>query len=189
MKRNILVLLMIAMVVLLNSTDMIIHKNSGEQMVVAIDEVDQITFEQYEEVIAEGITLQWRTDENYLHIILSAPTTGWVAVGFDPQVQMQGADILIGYYNGEAIMSDEYGNSTTGHTADTNLGGTNDIMNISGMEEDGNTQLKFMIPLDSGDDYDNPLVPGNQHTVILAYGPSDNFTSYHTVRTIIQLTL
>lgn len=189
MSKYIFLLAMFMLVFSLNSTDMVVHKTNGEEMIVSIDDIDQITFEQYQEVVAEGITMQWRTDDSYIYINLIAPTTGWVAVGFDPQVQMQGSDILIGYYDGEVMMRDDYGNTPTGHTADTNLGGTDDIMIISGMEMEGNTHLKFKIPLDSGDQYDNVLVPGSQHTVILAYGPSDNYTSYHTVRTIIQVTL
>ena len=76
MKNYILVILLV-LVMLLSATDMIIEKTDGSMMSVPIEQVDNITFAQYEEVVVNGITLQWRTDANYLYVNVMAPTSGW----------------------------------------------------------------------------------------------------------------
>ena len=45
---------------------------------------------------AEGISFAWTIEGDLIHVRLSAKTEGWVAVGFDPEDVMAGADIIIG---------------------------------------------------------------------------------------------
>lgn len=45
---------------------------------------------------AKNMTVYWRIDKEQIHVKLTAKTTGWVAIGFDPEKAMQGADIIIG---------------------------------------------------------------------------------------------
>lgn len=184
-------IIFIALIALnLHATDMIIHKTNGDEMMVSIEEIDQITFAEYSEVTSEGMTFKWRTDENYIYAKIIAPGTGWVAVGFDPEMQMQGADIVIGYVTEtETMARDDYANAPTAHQSDEALGGTNDLMMVTGTEMDGMTELTFKKPLNSGDMYDKELMPGNTYVVMLAYGPQDNYTSYHTARTIVEIEL
>jgi hypothetical protein len=179
------IFILTAFMMLLYATDMVITKMDGTMMSVPVEQVEQITFEQYEMVTMQGIELQWRTDDDYLYVNLSAPTTGWMAVGFDPTNQMADADIIIGYVDGggEVMIRDDFGTSSTSHASDVSLGGTDDVMDHYGMEDNGTTMLHFKIPLDSGDMYDKVLVPGNNYNIILAYGSADNFTGYHTMAT------
>jgi hypothetical protein len=44
-----------------------------------------------------GITFRWKAEKDLLRVVLSARTTGWVAVGFDPVEMMKGANFVIGY--------------------------------------------------------------------------------------------
>jgi hypothetical protein len=190
MKNNILVVLLVSALAL-SAMDMVIEKSDGSMMSVPIDQVDNITFASYQEVVAEGVTLQWRTDDDYVYINLMAPTTGWVAVGFDPVNAMQDANIIIGYVNssGEVNIRDDYGTSPGSHAADTSLGGADHVMDHYGMDDGSMTMLHFKIPLDSGDEYDKMLMPGNTYDVILAYGSADNFTGFHTMATSIEIEL
>ena len=38
----------------------------------------------------------WTIEGDLIHVLLQAKTTGWVAIGFDPENAMQGANIIIG---------------------------------------------------------------------------------------------
>ncbi|MBN2379414.1 PKD domain-containing protein [candidate division WOR-3 bacterium] len=139
----------------------------------------------YKEQVVGDFIFKWRTTEEVIDVILSAPTTGWVAVGFDPTTAMQNANFMIGYVDGQdAMISDEFGDGTFTHKPDTILGGKDDVSNASGSEADGTTQISFTIPLDSGDENDRPLTPGQTYKIIFAYGPagSDNFTAKHSVK-------
>ncbi len=118
-----------------------------------------------------------------LRIKMKAPTTGWVAVGFDPTSFMNEANLLIGYVSGgTAYIRDDYGTGLITHDADTNLGGTDDVTMITGSESSGETTIEFRIPLDSGDQYDKVITEGTTYLIIFAYGAngSDDYTSQHT---------
>ena len=184
MKKNITFML-VSLIAILSATDMVVNYSDGSMDTIPVEQVEQITFEQYEMVTVEGIELQWRTDDEYLYVNVSAPTTGWVAVGFDPTNQMADANIIIGYVDdgGDVMIRDDFGTSSTSHASDESLGGTDDTDDHYGMEDAGTTMLHFRIPLDSGDMYDKVLVPGNSYNVILAYGSADNFTGFHTLAT------
>ena len=53
MSKYIFLLAMFMLVFSLNSTDMVVHKTNGEEMIVSIDDIDQITFEQYQKEVLE----------------------------------------------------------------------------------------------------------------------------------------
>ena len=144
----------------------------------------------FKEVEVKDFIFQWKIDGENIDIILSAPTTGWIAVGFDPGRMMKDADILIGYVeNNEVFMRDDFGAGYTKHKADTDLGGTDDITITGGSEIDEKTTLEFSIPLHSWDSNDRKLEQGEEYKLIFAYGKKDDFTSYHKTRTSIIITL
>lgn len=153
------------------------------------DEESDVPFQRQEAV---GMTLAWRIVGDSLEVELAGPTTGWIAVGFNPSTAMLDADIHIGYVgDSEVVLSDEWGTSMRSHRPDTDLGGTDDGEVISGSESDGSTTIAFRIPLASGDEYDQALSAGSTIPVILAYGANgaDDTTSYHANRAGIEITL
>ncbi len=147
----------------------------------------------WQEIDFQGFNLKWATTgANALSVELTGPTTGWVAVGFDPDSIMLGANILIGYVSsGTTYIRDDYGWQTFSHRADTLLGGTQDFVIDGGSESGGSTEIRFTIPLDSGDQYDKPLSPGTTYTVLLARGPNgvDDFTTQHEFATFTEITI
>ncbi len=143
-------------------------------------------------VTVRNITLEWRVNGDALEVSVSAPTTGWVAVGFAPTRAMKDANILIGYVaDDEVVVTDQFGTTMIQHAQDSELGGSVDVTVLGGSEQDGTTTLQFSIPLDSGDEYDQPLTPGAAVKVILAYGENgaDDLTSYHRDRASADITL
>ncbi len=144
----------------------------------------------YKYITTEDLEFKWKIEADNIKVKMSAPTTGWVAVGFDPSRVMKDADYVFGYVeNGELTISDQFGTGAFSHKADTEIGGTNDIVTASGSEASGRTTLEFVIPLNSGDEYDVVLDPDQQHTVLFAYGPdgADNFSKKHSFRSKVNL--
>lgn len=133
----------------------------------------------------EGYSFTWQQDPestDSLLITVTAPTTGWIAVGFEPSSFMEGANLIIGYVQSNSpSIRDDYGTGQVTHDSDLNLGGSSDVRIISGSQSAGETSLTFKIPYDSGDLYDKTLVEGNDYTFIFAYGAddADDFTSTH----------
>lgn len=145
-----------------------------------------------DQVSSQGMTLKWVLEGSSLNVTLSAPTTGWVAAGFDPTSRMQNANIIIGYVeSGSVYVRDDFGTGIASHASDESLGGVDNVTNVSGSEAGGVTEISFTIPLDSGDGYDRVLQAGNAYPVLLAHGldGSDEFSAYHAVRTSVEINL
>lgn len=140
---------------------------------------------------AGDMTFSWSLDSDKIHVQLVAKTTGWVAVGFDPENAMQGANIIIGAVkNGKFKVEDHYGDRKRGHSSDKKLGGTNDVLDPSGSEADGVTTISFSFPLTTDDKYDKPVVTQGVSKVMLAYGAGkDSFKNRHPFRTIYEINL
>ena len=182
MKTN----LMICLVLISLFSPFLVHtggQGEGEQVILDNG---------YSQITSSGFVLQWKVEGDILRVVVSAPTTGWIAVGFDPTRMMKDANIIIGYVkNGQVQIRGDYGIAVTAHQPDEGLGGSTDIVEASGKEEGGNTQLSFAIPLDSGDSRDRVLVPGQEYRVILSHGPdgADEFNRYHENRTEVTVKL
>lgn len=140
----------------------------------------------------EDYSMSWKWNESSIEITASAPTTGWVSVGFEPTSAMKDADMIIGYVSeGEVFIRDDWGDDYTSHRPDSELGGEDNVTVLDGFEEEGRTEISFSIPLSSGDDYDKVLTAGQEYKVILAYGPdgADNFTGFHAWAETVELVL
>lgn len=136
---------------------------------------------------ATGIELSWQNDSTYLYVGLTSPGTGWVAIGFDPEQQMKGANIIIGAVkDGELLMQDHFGTAPTSHREDS----SSEIVQVAGTESAGKTVIEFSISLQSDDPADMALQPGQTVSIILAYHTSsDSFTTRHSKRTTTEITL
>ncbi len=157
---------------------------SQEEVVTKTQEKDGNSFQ------AGDISVDCSIEGDRLMITLSAPTAGWIAIGFQPTSMMKDANIIIGAVeDGKLIVEDHFGNSAFAHRPDTELGGSRDVEAGSGSEEGGETTFTFAIPLDSGDSYDNVLRSGETIKIILAYGKSDSFKAKHRYRLSAELTV
>ena len=143
------------------------------------------------EMEEKGVTFAWKVDGDTLHCKLSAKTKGWVAVGFNPEEKMKGANYIIGYVKGDEVkVEDHYGDKTVNHATDKKLGGTSDVTLVGGSEKGGTTTIEFTIPMDSGDQYDSALVADGDTVVLLAMGPPrDSFKARHKKQAIKTVNL
>lgn len=139
----------------------------------------------------QKMNFSWNVNGDKLEVKLSAPTTGWVAIGFNPTSKMKGADIVIGYVkDGKVKIKDEYGTAATQHKSDTKVGGSDNVTVIGGSEENGVTTIEFAIPLNSGDDKDTVIDPAADTVVIVAYGSErDSFKVKHKFRDTLTVNL
>ncbi|MGM0366395.1 MAG: DOMON domain-containing protein [Actinomycetota bacterium] len=127
-----------------------------------------------------GLTLYWYNDSDNLYMGIETETEGWLSVGFDPEFAMKGANIIfLAIEDGQAKARDDYGTANFAHQPDTELGGTDDMIEYAA----SGTSFEFAIPLDSGDEYDKKLEPGSQYAIIMAVNDrSTDFDAKHTAR-------
>ncbi len=147
----------------------------------------QVVLGEYTQTVSNaGVTFSFRNGALPLFGALSAPGTGWVSVGFDPEFSMRGANFVFAWADQAGVhVQDHYGNVPTSHRQDK----TTHVFLAAGIEEGGVTTVEFIIPLDSGDLEDKPLVRGKTYTVLLAYHRNSGTPSRHTARGQAQITL
>lgn len=139
---------------------------------------------------AEKVTFDWSVDGDNLAVKLSAPTEGWVAVGFNPVKRMQGANIILGYVKkGKVKVFDEIGTKPIQHAKDVSQEGKENVTLIGGSEENGTTTIEFTIPLNSGDVHDGVIDPAGDTVVILAYGERDSRKMGHKSQATVTVNL
>jgi hypothetical protein len=143
------------------------------------------------EVKVRKMSFSWRINGDRLAIKLTAETTGWVGIGFNPSDEMKDANFVLGYVKkGKARLTDEFGIGETKHSSDKKLGGSNEAVLVSGTEKSGVTTVEFTIPLHSGDKYDSEIKVDGDTVVLLAYGPGrDSFRTRHKYRTALKINL
>ncbi|MGC9515594.1 DUF2202 domain-containing protein [Methanocrinis sp.] len=127
--------------------------------------------------------ISWRNDGENLYMALSGETEGWLSIGFDPLEWMKDADmILVAVEDGESMVLDEYSSGNYGpHEDDTFFGGTYDILESGGSEEGGRTVVEFKRRLDTGDELDEALSPGQSVSIIWAMADSNSRYMKHNV--------
>lgn len=143
------------------------------------------------EMTVAGVDVHWTNDEHLLAVGLVSPGTGFVAIGFDPERQMEGANYIIAsVHEGELTIRDDYGHESLAHMEDTLRGGENNIIAAAGNQWPDQTVIEFIIPLDSGDSMDKQLLPGHQYTILVSYHSMfDSFSDRHTRRGSGQMQL
>jgi len=129
------------------------------------------------------LTVYWRNDNTYLYMALKGQTSGWVAIGFEPTDKMKDADMVFGWVqDGNTVVIDAYSTGTYGpHPPDEQLGGSSDILEYAGKEENGVTIIEFKRKLNTGDQYDKAFTPGQKISFIFALADADDFTTKHNI--------
>jgi len=180
---GLLVVLVLSMVVISASCASDETGGNGEFNQPIIDGV--IDSEEYasSKSLDSGYMLYWSSDSEHIYIAIEADTTGWIAVGFQPddENKKKDTDIIIGYVSGgRASVFDMFSQNPDGpHPLDIDLGGSNDIIEFSGSEAEGVTIIEFKRKLNTGDAYDNALSKGNQR-LIWAYSDVDGLYNEHS---------
>ncbi len=137
----------------------------------------------------------WTIDDEFIYIGLKAPTKGWVGIGWRNGVPLEeaeegkiGVDQYMGYVKDSKLsMHDAFQDKDkaaptgdtelTGKVKGKDIKGKDDIIEKAGSEDSSSTTIEFKRKLNTQDLFDNS-VPA-QGEVYLAYGPADDFTTYH----------
>ncbi|MBN1862899.1 MAG: DOMON domain-containing protein [Dehalococcoidales bacterium] len=147
----------------------------ADGVITAGEYADQASYGDYE--------IYWRSDGSYLYLGIEAETTGWVAVGFQPGPLHRETDMVLGFVaGGEASVFDMFSSGDLGPClADSELGGSDDIVDSGGREEGGETVIEFKRRLVTGDEYDGELSAG-VNEIIWAYSSLDDVRQKHVER-------
>lgn len=135
------------------------------------------------QVTYQSLEIFWSNDEVYIYLALKGKTKGYISIGIQPGSMMKNSDIILGFIKeGKVELFDQYSTGDFGpHPSDKDLGGTNDILEYGGKEEDDYTIIEFKRLLKTEDKYDLELKPG-KNKIIWAYSDQDNLQARHGTR-------
>ncbi|UCH50930.1 MAG: hypothetical protein JSV54_07960 [Chloroflexota bacterium] len=127
--------------------------------------------------------IYWTGDDQYIYIGMRAKTSGWLAVGIQPGTKMKDADMVMGLVSdGKVSIFDFFCVGDYGpHSPDIELGGTNDILEFGGQENEGYTIIEFKRSLNTSDKYDLPITKGT-NKIIWSYSLDEQSTKKHVSR-------
>ena len=127
--------------------------------------------------------INWGSDGQYVCVGIRAKTSGWVAVGFQPEPLHRETDMVLGFVeDGKASVFDMFSAAELGPcSADGTLGGSDDVLEYGGREEGGYTVIEFKRLLSTGGDYDGELFSG-ANEIIWAYSLLDDPRQKHADR-------
>jgi len=131
----------------------------------------------------DDFEINWSNDNEYFYAAAKARTTGFVAMAIQPGSRMKNADIILGFVdNGTVNVFDLFSTGDFGpHPLDTELGGTDDIVEFGGTDDGAYTIIEFKRLLDTQDEFDNEIVDG-KNQIIWSFGNADDLEIKHSSR-------
>jgi len=164
-------------------------ESAAESAAESTDENENVDETSFQSVTAVGMTFEWRTEGPHLRGRMTAPTTGWVTVGFNSRDELAGSKLVMGYVSGDRVVVEEHIADPPDHRPKTELGGHHAISDVTGYERDGATTIEFLLELDSGDPVDVSLRPGQRYHLTMAWSHEDDLYHHSARRTAVEITL
>jgi len=138
---------------------------------------------------ATGMDIYWTIIGEEIYLALRCPSKGWASIGIGGGPMMKDSDIIIVYIDDEGVhFRDSFGTNMVKHAPDVELGGRDDVLDLAGSEGEEGMMIELRRKLETGDPYDQPILPGKLR-IILAHAAADDFVSYHTSRSVVMLDL
>ncbi len=135
-----------------------------------------------------GMLVTWFYSNDRIHFDLSAPTTGWITVGFNEREELSGAYLLITRIYGshpQLVEHVVYAPGDYKPIEDTLPA----VADVEGNESSKQSWVHFSLPITSTSDHAKTLQKGQHVHMILAYSNSDDFQHHSVMRTAIRVRL
>ncbi|MBX2840147.1 MAG: hypothetical protein KTR26_00135 [Flammeovirgaceae bacterium] len=136
-----------------------------------------------EQLIVEKMKMSYEVKNSSIIISLSAPTEGWLLVGFNDKNDIVGSDLkMVRVRNGKIEAEDRFVKGLGDYPPDLQQGGKEDIQIENGYESNGKTNVTFSIPLQSADKKDFQHQLGEYFWLVMAYSIEDDFEHHSFMR-------
>lgn len=144
----------------------------------------------FKSTTVNGMTFQWAFDKDHLHCKATAPTKGWVAIGFNTQDELSGTNLIMGAVEQDFVtIDDRFIVGPGNHKSIAELGGSEALTLRAGDESSSSTTISFSIHQSVNDQFHHNLVEGKEYYVLLAFSQEDDFQHHSIMRTTIKIKL
>ena len=132
----------------------------------------------------------WRHDADRLHGDLSAPGTGWLAVGFNDARRLDGTRFVIAAVADAPPRAEVHIALPPDHkTVESLTGASSGLGDLAGRFEAGRSILSFSLPHRTADRYSRDLSPGHSTHLMLAWSHAPDFDHHSAWRRHIDVVL
>jgi len=137
-----------------------------------------------------GVTVSWKFSGDRVYFEMSAPTDGWVTIGFNTTSSIKNAYLLMGNVVNEKPSVIEHFTINSGNYSPVkDMGVEESVSSVEGYESEENTVIKFSLPVKATNIYARNLDKGKEYVMILAYSQSDDFQHHSIMRTSAKIKL
>lgn len=137
----------------------------------------------------DGVKFSWRHHHDTLIGTLSAPTSGWLAVGFNESPGLRNTRFIIAVTSTSPITAEEHLAGVADHKNVTELGLEPALQTAHGSYIDGRSHLEFQMSHKFADRPALSLAPGTRVQVMLAWSLATAFDHHSAWRKHFPLTL
>lgn len=140
------------------------------------------------ELEVDGMRISWSYREDEIEITLSAPTEGWVAVGFNTVDDIVGAELVMARTTGaETYAEHRYVVAPGDHRPVTSMGRLSMVKSAEGIVVDGRVEITLRLFPEHAALPEIRLNPGQRLYLILAYSVSPDFNHHSRMRRHVEV--
>jgi hypothetical protein len=137
-----------------------------------------------------GMTVTWHHQNERIYFEMTAPTEGWVAIGFNFSDDITDTYLLMGnVVTNTPTVAEYYTVSTGNYKPITAFAVPPQVQHVTGLEGKNNTQLNFSVPVKAISKYQKDLLPGMEYVLHIAYSREDDFQHHSMMRTAVKIKL
>lgn len=147
---------------------------------------------QYNQVITRNkMTISWSYINDRIFIEMSAPTEGWIAIGFNTQTTITNIYLIMGVIdsNNKVVVQEHYVISPGNYKSFEALGAKISVKNIEGEQLQRVTRLRFSLPIEAIGSYKRSLEQGAGYILTMAYSLEKDFQHHSIMRTSAKIKL
>lgn len=135
-----------------------------------------------------GMTVTWRVMDERMYFKLSAPTTGWLAIGFNETKNLAGTYLLMTRVrNGEPEVIEHYTQSPGTYRPISDLGSEPSVGDVIGSQSRLSTTVEFSIPIKRVSKYHKELINGDPLNMLMAFSRHTDFQHHSIMRTSVRV--
>ncbi len=128
------------------------------------------------------MVFRWRHEDGVLRGSLSAPTPGWLAVGFNDAQRLRGTCFVMAQVSETPPRLELHRAAVPDHGPVADRQVQRDLAMVAGSFGDGGSRLRFDLPHHSGDALGVNLRPGAATYLMLAWSHSTDFDHHSAFR-------
>lgn len=121
---------------------------------------------------------------------VSAPTSGWIALGINPEDELVGSSLYMArIQDGKVQVIDHYVRGFADYLPVIELGGQSLVSDTDGKWDGTRSVFSFCIPANSDSQFHHDLKEGQTYTFHLAFSESKDFQHHSVMRTKVVVRL